>query len=141
MVDNKEDDTIEYDYRNTYIYKPEKNGPGLTGEEIVTIPHPLILGMALSINVDRPELLGFVRTAMNSLLHNPTDIFYKGRLWDILYDGIVLDCSSDEFEVTAVCSEFSGGDYAEIKPINDTAYSFSLFGNVTTHFSFELIPK
>lgn len=34
MVDDNEEDTIEYDYRNTFVYHPEKNGPGLTGEEI-----------------------------------------------------------------------------------------------------------
>lgn len=130
IVDNKEEDTMEYDYRNTYIFRPDLSGVGLTGNEIVVMPHPLILAMALSVNVDRPELVPFIRTAMNGLLHNPKDIFYKGRLWDLLYDGIELDCSSDEFEVTAVCSEFSGGDYKEIQPINDTAYSFSLFGNV-----------
>lgn len=50
IVDNKEEDTIEYDYRNTYIYKPEQNGIGLTGNEIVTVAHPLILAMIYSIN-------------------------------------------------------------------------------------------
>lgn len=130
IVDDNEEDTIEYEYRNTYIYRPEKNGPGLTGDEIVTMPHPLLLGMALAVNVDREELVPFVYAAMKGLLRNPKDIFYHGRLWDILYDGIELDCSSDEFEVTAVCSEFSGGDYNEIRPINETAYNFSLFGNV-----------
>lgn len=121
---------MEYDYRNTYFHKPEKNGPGLTGNEIVTVAHPLILAMILSINVDRPELLSFVQTAMNGLLHTPKDIFFTGRLWDLLYDGVDLDCSSDEFEVTAVCSEFDSGDYGEIRRINETAFRFSLFGNV-----------
>lgn len=121
---------MEYEYRNTYIYRPDKNGPGLTGDEMVVMAHPLILAMALSLNVDRKDLVGIASKAMKKLLHNPKDIFYRGRLWDLLYDGIELDCSSDEFEVTAVCSEFSGGDYKEIQPINDTAYSFSLFGNV-----------
>lgn len=75
IVDDKEEDTMEYDYRNTYVYRPEMNGPGLTGDEIVTIPHPLILGMALAINVDREELIPFIRAAINGLLHNPKDIF------------------------------------------------------------------
>lgn len=130
IVDDKDADTMEYDYRNTYIYHPEKNGPGLTGDEIVTVAHPLILGMFLSINVDRPELLSFVQAAVNGMLHNPKDIFYTGKLWDLLYDGIILDCSSDSFEVTAVCSEFDSGDYREIRRINETAFKFSLFGNV-----------
>lgn len=36
IVDYKAEDTMEYDYRNTYFHIPEKNGPGLTGNEIVT---------------------------------------------------------------------------------------------------------
>lgn len=134
IVDDKEEDTIEYDYRNTYIYKPEKNGAGLTGNEFVTIAHPLILAMVLSINIDREELLPFIQSAMNGLLHNPKDIFFSGRVWDLLYDGIDLDCSSDEFEVTAVCSEFDSGDYGEIQRFNETTFKFSMFGNVRSSF-------
>lgn len=134
MVDNNEDDTVEYDYRNTYQYKPEKNGPGLTGNEIVTMAHPLLLSLILSVNAERPELLDFVQTAANGLLNNPQDIFFTGRLWDLLYDGIILDCSSEDMEVNAVCSEFDSGEYAEIKRVNETAFSFSMFGNVNSLF-------
>lgn len=130
IVDNKQDDTMEYEFRNTYIYRPERNGPGLTGNEFVIMAHPLILAMALSLNVDRKDLVTLAYTAMKDILHNPKDIFFRGRLWDLLYDGIELDCSSSEFEVAAVCSEFDSGDYKEIRKINDTAFSFSLFGNV-----------
>lgn len=94
------------------------------------VAHPLILAMILSINVDRPELLPFIQTAMNGLLNNPKDFFFTGRVWDLLYDGIDLDCSSDTFEVTAVCSEFDSGDYGEIRRINETTFKFALFGNV-----------
>ncbi|XP_031619154.1 sensory neuron membrane protein 1-like [Contarinia nasturtii] len=128
IVDDNEEDTIEYDYRNTYIYHPEKNGPGLTGEEIVTVAHPLILAMILAINVDKEELLPFIMTAVNGMLRKPTDIFFTGRLWDLLYDGIEIDCSSDAFEITAVCSEFDSGDYKEIRRINDTTFKFAFFG-------------
>ncbi|XP_055299434.1 sensory neuron membrane protein 1-like [Sitodiplosis mosellana] len=129
IVDNKDEDTIVYEFRKTYQYKPEKNGPGLTGEEIVTVANPLLLSVILAINTDRPDLLSFIHKAANGVLHNPQDIFYTGRLWDLLYDGIVLDCSSDQFEVTAACSEFDSGDYGEIRRINDTAFLFSMFGN------------
>lgn len=121
---------MEYEYRNKYYFKPEKSGPGLTGDEIVTVAHPLLLAMALSISVDRQELLPFISAAINGLLHNPTDIFYTGRLWNLLYDGIDLDCSSDDFEVTAACSEFDSGDYKEIRRYNETAFRFSMLGSV-----------
>lgn len=40
LVDDEETDTLTYNYKNTFIYKKEKNGPGLTGDEIVTMANP-----------------------------------------------------------------------------------------------------
>lgn len=40
LVDDDEEDTLTYHYKNTFLYKPEKNGPGLTGDEIITMIHP-----------------------------------------------------------------------------------------------------
>lgn len=70
---------MEYDYRNTYYYKPELNGPGLTGNEYVVVAHPLLLAMALGINVDREDLLPLVNNAMNELLNHPKDNFTRER--------------------------------------------------------------
>lgn len=134
VVDNKDDETMEYDYRNTYHYRPELNGPGLTGYEHIVVAHPLLLAMALSINVEREELLPFIRTAINGLLHEPKDIFYRGTVWDLLYGGIELNCASDAFEVTAVCSEFDSGDYGEIRRYNESMFKFAMFGNVSILF-------
>lgn len=40
LVDNEENDTLTYRFKNTYIFRPDLSGPGLTGDEIVVIPHP-----------------------------------------------------------------------------------------------------
>lgn len=42
VVDNVADDTMEYNPRDTFIFDQEKSGK-LTGEEVVTVPHPLIV--------------------------------------------------------------------------------------------------
>lgn len=131
IIDDEAADTMEYDFVNTLIFRPDLSGDGLTGDEFVILPHPLLLGIALSINRDRPELLEFIKVAIAGLLRNPKDIFFTGRLWDILFDGVILDCSLEDYEVSAVCSEFSGGGYKEISYINETAFTFSLFGNVS----------
>lgn len=130
LIDDNDADTLEYSYKNTYIYNPTKNGVGLTGNEIVTLLHPLILGMALSVNVDRRELLPFIEAAINGILGNPTDAFWTGRVMDLLFDGIPLDCRSETFQVAAACGEFSTGDYKAIQPVNESFYKFSLFGGV-----------
>lgn len=121
---------MEYDFKNTYHFKPENSGPGLTGDEIVTMAHPFLLSTILLIQIERPELLDFIYKSINGLLHKPQDIFFTGRLWDILYDGIDIDCSSHEIEVVAACSELDSGDYKEVQRFNETTFKFSMFGSV-----------
>lgn len=134
LVDNKQDDTLEYSYQNTFLYDPTKNGPGLTGDEIVTIAHPLILGIALTINADRPEMLPFVDKVIKGVLPDQKSFLWTGRAMDILFNGIPLDCRSDDFEVAGACAEFSSGTHKNIQPVNETFYKFSLFSGVSNLF-------
>ena len=42
MSDNDADDTVAFDMVNTFVFRPDLT-MGLTGNEIVTIPHLLIM--------------------------------------------------------------------------------------------------
>ena len=60
------EDTLTYYEKITFIFKPEKPG-GLTGNELVTIPHPLLVvcyeigryKLVLCISIPRQYLFGF----------------------------------------------------------------------------------
>lgn len=39
LVDNDEDDTLTYHYKNTFIFRPDLSA-NVTGDEIIVIPHP-----------------------------------------------------------------------------------------------------
>lgn len=95
IIDDNNADTVEYDYVNTIYFRPELSASGLTGDEFVVLAHPLILGMAMSIKRERPELLELISNAINGLFRDPKNIFFTGRLFDLLFDGIYLDCSSE----------------------------------------------
>lgn len=45
MVDNEEEDTVAFEMVNTFIFRPDltMKAGSLTGKEVVTIPHPLIM--------------------------------------------------------------------------------------------------
>jgi hypothetical protein len=42
LKDHNEDDTVSFNPRDYFIFKREKSG-GLTGDEVITIPHAAIL--------------------------------------------------------------------------------------------------
>lgn len=130
MVDDEEDDTLTYHFKNTFIFRPDLSGQGLTGNEIITMPHALLSGLLLTINIDKKPMLPLITKSVDRIFQNPVDIFWQGRVMDILFDGIPVDCSSDSFEAQAVCSVFSTGDVKAVKPLNDTHYKFSLFASV-----------
>lgn len=42
MTDNEEDDTLTFNMKNTFIFRPDLSN-GLTGNEIITTVHSLIM--------------------------------------------------------------------------------------------------
>lgn len=40
LVDNEDEDTLTYHYKNTFIFRPDLSGPELTGDELIVMPHP-----------------------------------------------------------------------------------------------------
>lgn len=86
--------------------------------------------MFLSVNVDKKPMLPLISQAIDQVFHEPKDIFWNGRVMDILFDGIPIDCSADSFQATAICSVFESGEVNAVKKYNDTHYSFSLFSAV-----------
>lgn len=89
--------------------------------------------MALSVNVDRAPMLPLVSNAINILFHDPTSAFWTGKVMDILFNGIDIDCTSTDFNAKAICSVFEGGDIKAVRPKEDAddIFQFSLFGNVS----------
>lgn len=86
--------------------------------------------MLLSVNVDREELLSFSSAAIDQLLDNPKDIFYRGTARKLLYEGVQIDCSKDEFESSTICAELRGEEYQYFVEHNETTLKFSIWGSV-----------
>lgn len=59
LVDHPEDDTIEYAFKNTYIFDQTKS-EGLTGEEELILPHTFILALAMTVVREKPAMLPII---------------------------------------------------------------------------------
>lgn len=71
------------------------------------------------------------REAIEQIFHEPKDMFWTGKAMDVLFRGILIDCSNTEqFQAKAVCGVFESGEVKAIQKLNDTHFSFSLFASV-----------
>ena len=72
------------------------------------------------------------KEAIDQIFREPQDMFWTGRVMDVLFRGIPIDCSNTEqFQAKAVCGVFESGEVKAIKKLNDTHFSFSLFQAVS----------
>lgn len=101
----------------------------------------VIATMLLTLNVDKKPMLPMIKSAIDILFNSPQHMYYTGRAMDILFDGIPIDCSSDEFQAKAVCSVFESGEVKAVRPISSTHYAFSLLaqGNATDLGEFKVL--
>lgn len=93
--------------------------------------------MALAVNVDKQPMLPVIKAAVNEIFHHPTHPFWTGRVMDLLYDGIKIDCSSEDFNAKAICSVFESGDIKAVRQIDENTFKFSFFAGVNIMFSFK----
>lgn len=93
----------------------------------------VLFSMALGVNVDREPMLDLIASAINIMFHEPTDIFWTGKVMDILFNGIDVDCTSENFNSKAVCTVFEGGEEKAIvpHPEKEKYFQFSFFGSVS----------
>lgn len=84
------------------------------------------------MNVDRAPMLGMIAKAVDLIFDKPQNIFWTGKAMDIMFNGIRLDCTSDDFNAKAVCSVFESGEVQTVWPDAELPghYRFSLFGGV-----------
>ncbi|XP_001606602.1 sensory neuron membrane protein 1 [Nasonia vitripennis] len=103
LVDREEDDTVEYSIKNKWIFRADLSGEGLTGEEMLVLPHVFILAMVMTTVREKPTMVPVVNKAVNSIFKNPDSVFVKVRAMDMMFDGLPIDCTVTDFAGGAVC--------------------------------------
>lgn len=83
----------------------------------------------MAVNVDKKPMLPTVETVIKTIFHDPADAFFTGRAMDLMYDGVKIDCSSDDGLVTGVCLQFEGEK--AFRKDDNGQLSFSLFAGVS----------
>lgn len=126
-VDDDPIDGLEFTLINKFIFRPDLTLP-LTGDELITIPHLVILGGMIKVKREREEMLSFVTAGMDLIFNNPKSAFLTAKAWDILYDGISINCAQTEFTAKVICSALSGGELKDaVEVVNKTELRISMF--------------
>ncbi|CAH1124067.1 unnamed protein product [Ceutorhynchus assimilis] len=128
VVDNDTEDSLTYTPYDIYKFNQTKSGD-LKEDDYVTIIHPVLVGMVSRVLRDSPVFLSIVNQSLAYIFNNPKSIFLTGKVKDILFDGIELNCTSKEFPPTAICSQMKTQvPGIKFKKGNDNVFLFSLLG-------------
>ncbi|XP_044748496.1 sensory neuron membrane protein 1-like isoform X2 [Coccinella septempunctata] len=124
ISDSPKEDTMTYKPVDTFF---KENWPGcLTGEEELTILHPLMVGMVNTVSRTKPAMLSLVSKAVTAIYRKPTSVYLTAKANDILFDGVIIDCDVSEFAAKAVCSQLHQAP--DLRHVSETELAFSLLG-------------
>lgn len=87
-----------------------------------------IKGGLIAIQRDKAPLLPIAMKALTQIFQ-PRTPFLTAPALDILFNGVGIDCSSEEFVVRSLCSAME--IEKAIKVVNDTYLTFSVLGGVS----------
>lgn len=86
----------------------------------------------MAVELKSPGLLSLVNGALNAIFQ-PQHPFLTASVNDIFFNGIVINCTSEDFKAQTLCTKLrTEGEDLEI--VSDTIFKFSLFGSVRVYF-------
>lgn len=136
IQDDEFRDTVTYTLKNRFVFRPDLSN-GLNGDEIVTLPHLIIMGSIMGVKRDRAPMLHLVTKAMKSIFDDPKSPFIKVKVMDFLFNGFGFKCDGSDFTTKAVCGAMKmEGPSKGVKIINETFLSVSLLGHVSKQYFF-----
>ncbi|CAG9861579.1 unnamed protein product [Phyllotreta striolata] len=122
VTDDEDNDIISYLSKDTFT---RTDGPGcVSGQTVVTIPHPMILGIVNAVQRAKPGALSLINKAIKSIYDNPTSIFLTAKVDDILFDGVNINCGVTDFAGKAICTQLRNS--GTLREVDDKILAFSL---------------
>lgn len=147
MLDIEEEDAVSFKMRNTFQFRPDL---GLSGQELITMPHPLLQVssargisrvdylqatattpafqfMTLASLAQPTEMQAAIAQGLEQLL-KPQSAFITASFMELFFDGFDINCAQEHPAAQAICQQFQAGAVPGAVPVNATHYKFSLMG-------------
>ncbi|XP_063704232.1 sensory neuron membrane protein 1-like [Culicoides brevitarsis] len=104
---------------------------GLTGQETIVMPHMIIMSTLVLIKKDREPMLPLVSKALETIFKDPNMIFMTATAMDIMFNGLLIKCDSEDFGAKAFCVALET-EAKGLEMLGDRKFAFSLFGLMLT---------
>lgn len=86
----------------------------------------------MTVKIDLPKLTNLVAKGIDVIFKKPSNIFWTGRVMDILFNGIEVDCTSNNVNSKAVCAVFETDQVRQVHLTNvENKMLFSIFSVVS----------
>ncbi|XP_075232479.1 sensory neuron membrane protein 1-like [Lycorma delicatula] len=129
LVDDEESDTVSYSQKSTWYWKSSPDcSQKLTGNEIIVQPNAFLLALLLKAKQDFPTpLLAVVNEALPAIYGKIKDIFLTAKARDLLFDGILINCTERNLLPRAICIAIKQNSKPLVQ-IAPNVYLFSYLG-------------
>lgn len=71
-------------------------------------------------------MMNLVVSGMDSIFDNPTTPFITAKAYDIIYDGLLINCNKTEFGAKVICAVLKNEMADKFERIDDTHLAMSL---------------
>ncbi|KAJ9589998.1 hypothetical protein L9F63_016890, partial [Diploptera punctata] len=126
IIDHEEDDTVSFNVKDTWYFNKEESG-FLTGNELITIPHLVILGMVLEAEREQPLALQFINASTKHMFGDLKSPFVTAPAKDLLFNGVTFNCTNDTMPVKSVCAELKKRVH-HFHRVSENIFKFSILG-------------
>lgn len=157
-TDNKAEDTVSFNFLNTFTYNPELSAP-LTGNEMITVFNAVIVvrrlplsnavrefnnkiclifivitgvpqSSIIKVQLEIPHFLKIVGEALDIMFKQPSTMFITMKASEFLENGIQIDCNHTEYAAKVVCAEMRRTNSLKVMNPEKTILRFNWFDRV-----------
>lgn len=94
----------------------------------------VLTSIGLAVHFEYRQFLHVAIAAIKELFHEPADAFWTGRVMDLLFDGIEIDCDTIDPLAKLTCNQMLKMKNPTIQQTNGKKLKFSLLGGVELFF-------
>lgn len=88
------------------------------------------MGIGLTVHFEFRQFMHVAKAAIKEIFHEPTDVFWTGRVMDLLFHGILIDCDVTNSLAKIACKEIRKRNDPTFKSLDNGKLLFSMFGGV-----------